>query len=233
MLKGELRKNAILDAAEKLFFERGYAASTIDDILSTMDCSKGSLYHHFDSKQAILEALCRRHAQEAFDAWQKENYDTPLSALNALLYYALPFRFGGERLLSLMLPLQGQPEGTAMRCALLSALENLFLPEIKGQLIMLRASGSAYWHMARQSELVWDTHTALYGRLMQCAHQLRGGGAATEVVEYLEAARFLWERTLDLPFGSMEIVRADEALQAIHQTIKHVNHLPGESIPIF
>ena len=100
--------------------------------------------------------------------------------------------------------------------------------QVKEYLETLKASGNAYWHMARLPELVWDAHTALYGRLMQCAARLRQGGAAGDVVEHLESARFLWERTLDLPFGSMEIVRADEALQAIHQAVKHVNHLPGE-----
>lgn len=228
MLKGELRRQSILDAAEKMYFDKGYAAATIDDILSLLDCSKGSLYHHFDSKQDILEHLCRRHAQEAFSAWQHQVYETPLLALNGLLYYSMPFRNGGERLLSLLLPLQNTTEGTAMRCALLDAMETLFLPQVKEYLETLKASGNAYWHMARLPELVWDAHTALYGRLMQCAARLRQGGAAGDVVEHLESARFLWERTLDLPFGSMEIVRADEALQAIHQAVKHVNHLPGE-----
>ena len=50
MLKGDLRKQAILDAAEALFFEKGYAASTIQDILSALGCSKGSFYHHYESK---------------------------------------------------------------------------------------------------------------------------------------------------------------------------------------
>ena len=226
MLKGELRKQQILDAAEKMFFDKGYAAATIDDILSVLDCTKGSLYHHFESKQDILEHLCRRYAQSAFSAWQHQVYKDPLSALNGLLYYSLPFRAGGEKLLSLLLPLQDTAEGTAMRCTILSAQEALFLPQIREHLTVLKTAGSAHWHMQMLPELTWDAHSALYGRLMQCAARLRKGGAAGDVVDCLESARFLWERVLDLPFGSMEIVRADEALHAIHQAVKHVNHLP-------
>ena len=226
MLKGELRKQQIMDAAEKMFFDKGYAAATIDDILSLLDCSKGSLYHHYESKQDILENLCRRHAQDAFSAWQHQVYDTPLDALNGLLYYSMPFRTGGEKLLSLLLPLQDTAEGTAMRCALLNAEEALFLPELREQLSRLKASGKAFWRHARLPELVWDAHSALYGRLMQCASRLRKGGAAGDVVDCLESARFLWERVLDLPFGAVEIVRAYEALQSIHQAVKHANHLP-------
>ena len=230
MLKGEMRKQQIMDAAEKVFFDKGYAAATIDDILALLDCSKGSLYHHFESKQDILEHLCRRHAESAYAAWQHQVFESPLDALNSLLYYALPFRAGGERLLSLLLPLQDTAEGTAMRCALLSALEEKFLPEMRNHLVVLRSSGTAHWHQATLPELVWDAHSALYGRLMQCAQRLRKGGAAGDVVDHLEGARFLWERVLDLPFGSMRIVRADEALQTIHQAVKHVNHLPGEEV---
>ena len=51
MLKGELKKKKILETAEKLFFEKGYSGSTVDDLLGILQCSKGSLYHHFESKQ--------------------------------------------------------------------------------------------------------------------------------------------------------------------------------------
>ena len=46
-----------------------------------------------------------------------------------------------------------------------------------------------------------------------------------KIVTILEAARFLFERTLDLPYGSMEIIRADEALSTINQALKHNRYL--------
>ena len=46
-----------------------------------------------------------------------------------------------------------------------------------------------------------------------------------KIVSILEAARFLFERTLDLPYGSMEIIRADEALSTINQALKHNRYL--------
>ena len=205
MLKGELKRQAILNEAEQLFFTQGYAETSLEDILSRLHCTKGSFYHYFDSKQQVLSELCRQHGQNALTVWRGERYDDTLAALNGLLYYALPFRTDGARLLSLLLPLHGQQEGMAMESALLSGLRETLLPE-----------------------LVWDAHAALFERLMTCADRLRSGGAAGDVVAYLEAARFLWERVLDLPFGSMEIVRAEEALAAIHAAIKRVNHLPNE-----
>ena len=50
MKKGDLRRQAILDTAEALFFERGYEETSVQDILDAMELSKGGFYHHFESK---------------------------------------------------------------------------------------------------------------------------------------------------------------------------------------
>ena len=121
MLKGELRKQAILDASEALFFEKGYAGATIQDILSVLDCSKGSFYHHFESKLQVLAELCRQRAEKSFAAYQEAVYDDALSALNGLIYYAMPFRSGEEKAVALLLPLEGLADGGVVRSALLDA----------------------------------------------------------------------------------------------------------------
>ena len=51
------KRGEILDAAQRLVFSKGYERLTIQDILQALDISKGALYHYFDSKQAVLEAL--------------------------------------------------------------------------------------------------------------------------------------------------------------------------------
>ena len=94
MLKGELRRQVILDTAETLFFEKGYAAATIQDFLDRLDCSKGSFYHHFDSKLQVLAELCRQKASAGFVKYQIQHYDKPLQQLNSLIYCAMPFREG-------------------------------------------------------------------------------------------------------------------------------------------
>jgi len=49
----ENRKNAILKAARKLFFEKGFKAVTVDSIATHAEVSKGSIYLYFDSKEEI------------------------------------------------------------------------------------------------------------------------------------------------------------------------------------
>ncbi|MBR0719703.1 TetR/AcrR family transcriptional regulator [Bradyrhizobium liaoningense] len=48
---------AILAAARRLFGERGFAATTMDDIADQADVAKGAVYHHFKTKEALFEAV--------------------------------------------------------------------------------------------------------------------------------------------------------------------------------
>lgn len=50
-------KKRIVDAAWELFYEQGYEQTTIDDILERAQTSKGSFYHYFDGKDALLASL--------------------------------------------------------------------------------------------------------------------------------------------------------------------------------
>ncbi len=53
----------ILDASTRLFIEKGYEQTSIQDILDALNLSKGGLYHHFKSKEEILDAVMQRRVQ--------------------------------------------------------------------------------------------------------------------------------------------------------------------------
>jgi AcrR family transcriptional regulator len=50
-------KGRIVAAAWKLFYEQGYEDTTIEDIIFESETSKGSFYHYFDGKDALLGTL--------------------------------------------------------------------------------------------------------------------------------------------------------------------------------
>ncbi|MBP2191835.1 TetR/AcrR family transcriptional regulator [Nocardia goodfellowii] len=54
-----LTKNAIVDAAKKLFVERGYDDTSVDDIARASNVSKGAVYHHFRDKQQVFAEVYR------------------------------------------------------------------------------------------------------------------------------------------------------------------------------
>jgi AcrR family transcriptional regulator len=55
--KGQETRRAIIETATRLFAEHGYAAVSIDAVLAACEISRGALYHHFASKEALLEAV--------------------------------------------------------------------------------------------------------------------------------------------------------------------------------
>ncbi|MDD3795397.1 MAG: TetR/AcrR family transcriptional regulator [Lachnospiraceae bacterium] len=63
----EQTQERIVDASIKLFIEKGYEQTTIQDILDALNLSKGGLYHHFKSKEEILEAVKQKRVQYAAD----------------------------------------------------------------------------------------------------------------------------------------------------------------------
>ncbi|MER6570309.1 ScbR family autoregulator-binding transcription factor [Streptomyces sp. NPDC001093] len=60
-------RRAVIQAAAEVFAERGYAAATIAEILDRAGVTKGALYFHFDSKEALARGVIE--AQISDGAW--------------------------------------------------------------------------------------------------------------------------------------------------------------------
>lgn len=68
--------NRILDVSMKLFLEKGFDHTTIQDIVDNLDVTKGAIYHHFKSKEEILSAALDRE-NEALVALLCDIRDNP------------------------------------------------------------------------------------------------------------------------------------------------------------
>jgi len=56
----EERRNEILDTAEMLFFTKGYARTTVNDVLQVIGIAKGTFYYYFKSKEEVMDAVVVR-----------------------------------------------------------------------------------------------------------------------------------------------------------------------------
>lgn len=77
-------KGRIVSAAWKLFYEQGYDHTTVDEIIELSHTSKGSFYHYFEGKDALLSSL-----SYLFDEKYEElasNLDPDMDSLDQLLY---------------------------------------------------------------------------------------------------------------------------------------------------
>ena len=84
-------KQAILEASLELFSVQGFEATSISQIADAVGIRKASLYSHFDSKQAILDAIVKevleqygKHSIFARANWEKDAGNLPLTADEAV-----------------------------------------------------------------------------------------------------------------------------------------------------
>ena len=72
--KEPVRRAELLQIAADLFAERGYAATTVRDIADEAGILSGSLYHHFDSKESMIDAIL-----SSFVAQTLANYEAVIA----------------------------------------------------------------------------------------------------------------------------------------------------------
>lgn len=65
------RRQELLDIAARLFAERGYRHTTVRDIADAAGILSGSLYHHFDSKEAMVDEILSTFQDELFAGYDK------------------------------------------------------------------------------------------------------------------------------------------------------------------
>ena len=66
---------AILSVSERLFLVKGFDKTSMKDIAETAGISKGAIYHHFQSKDEIIEAVMEKQAHTvtaAMEGWLAE-----------------------------------------------------------------------------------------------------------------------------------------------------------------
>jgi TetR/AcrR family transcriptional repressor of nem operon len=89
--KGEETRKRILDTAQQMILERGYAGVSVDSLISELGLTKGAFFHHFKSKRDLARTLIERFSQEGVDlfadslARAKKLSDDPLQQLLILI----------------------------------------------------------------------------------------------------------------------------------------------------
>lgn len=101
----EATRLALIEAARRLFVEKGYAETATPDIVAEAGVTRGALYHHFEDKKALFRAVVEQEAEAVAAEVDAASPDS-LSALEALVkggeaYLATVRQPGRTRLLLL------------------------------------------------------------------------------------------------------------------------------------
>lgn len=131
----EIRRQAILSAALKLFKENGFDSVRVDDILEQVNLSKGGFYHHFKSREDILRQIV---ADEITSVVSGKNgasaNDDPLAALIGLF-------LNGSTHLGATEGVLGTLESFASKSVYLDELERQLSLQLKPHIVTIIADG--------------------------------------------------------------------------------------------
>jgi AcrR family transcriptional regulator len=83
MSKGDQTRQRIIDAADELFYHKGFNQSAVSDIVGVTGLSKGNITYHFSNKDELLSAVINQrktHIQALLISWNEE-YPGPTERL--------------------------------------------------------------------------------------------------------------------------------------------------------
>ena len=223
MKKGDARRGELLATAERLFYTKGYEKTSVQDILTEMNFSKGGFYHHFDSKLSVLEAICELRAQECCEQAKQaaaKTEGTAVDKLNAVFHDSAILASGNSSFISLMIHVAYREDGALMRekmkasqlGGMQSVLEEILEQGVSEGTFFLSDVG-AYAQMLMRLYLAFADEIAFLLAQEESEEKL-----VDELVRVLSAYRTAIERVLVAPFGSVVLFEAKE-LQLLAQTI--------------
>jgi len=62
--KPEERRKEIIEMAQKLFLEKEYESTSLNDVVAALGVAKGTVYHYFASKEALLDAVVENMTEQ-------------------------------------------------------------------------------------------------------------------------------------------------------------------------
>ena len=71
-------RDRIIETADRLFYQQGFEATSFADIASAVGISRGNFYHHFKTKDDILDAVINQrlaNTEQMLDHWEVTGND--------------------------------------------------------------------------------------------------------------------------------------------------------------
>ena len=212
-----VRRDEILDVAERLIRTRGYDAMSIQSVQDELGCSRGALYHYFGSKEAILEAVIERMTAAGMEIITPIALDPGLSAtekLQTLFSSAGSWKSARSDLLLPLIRKWYEPGNDVARVRTEAAAYEQFRPLMAVILRQGVAEGtmnvSSADHAAVILTALFAGSTDAIRRLL--IDRLDGRVPYEEVERFIHAYDEAIERILGLPPGSFTLI-APESMQ--------------------
>ena len=228
MRKGDARRAAIIDTAERLFYLKGYDQTSVQDVLDELHLSKGGFYHHFESKLSLLEAICEKRTVSSYEESERLIREGNLNAtekLNLLFGMSTIFHQDSMDFIALMLRvayrdgavmLREQMKLTSMR--LMQPLVDEVIQEgVRENLFFVKYPDS----MGSLLLLLGHNMTDKISYILASADE--DPESLSKIIEELKVYSYAIETLLNAPYGSIQLFdinRISEVLLAINEQNK-------------
>ena len=208
MKKGIERRDQIIEAAERLFYEKGYEQTSVQDVLDALSLSKGGFYHYFQSKIELLEAVCRRQsvrdAEEMTAAVARQ--EGAVAKLNTLLRYCGLLRANRMEFALLVLRVGYLGGSLQLRACLREGLMETALPMMREIILEVMAENVFF---TRFPDDIGELILQLFANITDELAMLIASGAPEnqmgDMLTRLETYRCSVETLLGAPFGTITL----------------------------
>jgi len=227
MKKGDIRKAEILKTAENLFCKKGYEHTAVQDIIDQLHSSKGSFYHHYPSKESVLEGICDHRAEKIFVdiSARIDSMKSVAPKINCLLSGMIPISNEKISFILMLLPVFILPEGKMIRMYYCDAITARFQNLFKSLLEAGHKSNDLFCMDPEDaSDLILSNINRLWTDI--CKRIIINERSHTEhdLSEYLRIIEFYRsciERILCLPYGSLVLIDLSDLNVLIREIHNH------------
>lgn len=212
MKRGDLRKQEIIQTAEALFCRKGYEQTSVQDILDQLKTSKGSFYHHFVSKEALLETICLKRAEQSLEKTLSASEKCPNAArkLDILLNAMIPLHDESLSFILMLLPVFVLPEGKSFRSSYCDSLRIAYHSAVRDTIDEGIQTGEMLCEDSDVfSDIILSLTNLLWVSVCDIIIQNESVSKETDLAELLhitEQYRTSVERLLSMAYGSIILI---------------------------
>lgn len=209
----ETTRESIISTAQQFFYERGYESTSIATIIDTVGIAKGTFYHHFSSKEDLLDAIVQEQLETLIPHLEALATDSGRPALERLQQFfgmISAWKAENREMMIQTVRMLYHPDNLRLRYAIYQSYQNRFGPLISRMVVDGAAEGTLDCPFAEEA-----------GRIVFQLSQGMGETSAQLTLETIadstpERFEELWkmvrtymaciERIIGAPAGSLQIV---------------------------
>jgi len=202
------RRDEILDAAQRLFYGRGYEKTSVADVIAAVGIAKGTFYHYFKSKSELLDQIVARQAQRIdriIDLVLKEPEENAIVELNNIFAAIGEYKAENRQVMLMMLRTLYSDENIVLLNKLTKTRIKIVAPRISR--VISRGISEGLFHTEHPdviAEMILTMSLSLSDEMSRLLlHQGFDRGAKTIILEKCRIFEAAVARILGAPAGSI------------------------------